>query len=503
MQKLKICFTSDLHGYFYPTSYGDMAKKEMGLFRCFEGFQKDENTLVIDGGDNLQGSAFAYYCMKVQKSNKVIADIMNSCGYDYVTVGNHDFNYGMSYLKEYVSHLSATCLCENLKDEQGNSLYPFVVKELPNGLRVALIGIVTDYVNVWEKEENLAGVAITDPFEAAKCALAACKEQVDITVGIYHGGFENDLKSGEKLSTTTENIAYRICKELEFDLLLTGHQHMSVDGQYVHDTYVVQPCEYGREFQKVEIEVVNGRKTITSKRIKATYQEDAYLSSSFSTIENAVQTWLNQPIGRLSQSLCKDDKVTMAYQGSPIADFLNAVQLYFSGAQISSIGLANEIAGFHKEVTTRDILATYPYPNTLVVLEISGSDLLMAMERSAEYFCVDENGKLGIASSFLVPKVEHYNYDFYAGIEYEIQPENPVGKRIVCAQYKGRRIHAGDMYTICINNYRHSGAGGYSMYPNCKVVKEINTEMVELIMEYFQIHKEVQVESLFNTGMEE
>ena len=64
-RKLKIYFTSDVHGYFYPTTYGDMTEKNVGLFGCAGNFKKDEDTLILDGGDILQGSAFAYYCRQV------------------------------------------------------------------------------------------------------------------------------------------------------------------------------------------------------------------------------------------------------------------------------------------------------------------------------------------------------------------------------------------------------------------------------------------------------
>ena len=67
--------------------------------------------------------------------------------------------------------------------------------------------------------------------------------QVDLTVCVYHGGFERDLTSGRVLSESTENIGYRICQELDFDILLTGHQHMSVAGQMVFGTFVVQPSD--------------------------------------------------------------------------------------------------------------------------------------------------------------------------------------------------------------------------------------------------------------------
>lgn len=76
------------------------------------------------------------------------------------------------------------------------------------------------------EKENLVGIKVVDPFEAAKKALEDLQGKVDLTICIYHGGFESDLETGKRLSGTTENIGYKICTELGFDVLLTGHQHM-------------------------------------------------------------------------------------------------------------------------------------------------------------------------------------------------------------------------------------------------------------------------------------
>lgn len=486
MKTLRIYETSDIHGFFYPTSYGDSQEKEMGLFRCVAGFEKDENTLYIDTGDILQGSAFSYYCKRVLDSPEAIADIMNACGCDYYTLGNHDFNYGMAYLKKYITHRKGTCICQNVTDEEGNVLYPYAIRTMPNGLRVGLVGIVTDYVNVWEKEENLQGIRITSPFEAAKKAYEELKGQVDVTVCVYHGGFEKDLKTGDTLSDTTENIGYRIATELSYDILLTGHQHMSIDGQYIDNTYVVQPLEYGREYHRLDVTYEEGKLAIISEKRKPLEKASPYLCDKFQKYEDMVQTWLNEPCGHLNQDLLPEERVQMALHGSKIADFFQKVQLYFSKAQISAVGLANEVAGFHKEVTNRDVIATYPYPNTLMVLEITGAQLKRVMERSAEYFTIKEDGSVGISESFLIPKIEHYNYDYYAGIEYEIEPARPVGQRIVNLKFQGNTVKEDDKYSICINNYRSTGAGGYPEYRQCRILKEINVEMVELIMEYFE-----------------
>lgn len=330
-RKLKIYFTSDVHGYFYPTTYGDMTEKNVGLFGCAGNFKKDEDTLILDGGDILQGSAFAYYCRQVADSPEVIADIMNDCGYDYYTLGNHDFNYGLEYQAAYRSRNNGVCVCQNITDEAGNTLFPWKLHTMKNGLRVGIVGIVTDYVNIWEKEENLKGIHITDPFEAAKNALAQMKEQTDLTICIYHGGFECDLESGETLSQTTENVGYRICKELDFDILLTGHQHMSVPGRDISGTYTVQPCDNAKEYQYLEVTMTDHEKSIRSELRQSDAAKGTVLADKYRSTENAVQAWLNQPIGHLSRAILPEEKVKMALYGSPIADFLNRIQLHFPG----------------------------------------------------------------------------------------------------------------------------------------------------------------------------
>ena len=483
-KKVRIYFTSDIHGYFYPTSYGDMERKAMGLFGCASQFERDKNTLILDGGDLLQGSAFAYYCKKELRSPEIIANIMNDCGYDYYTLGNHDFNYGQEYQKKYIMQHKGKCVCENLEDEQGDRIYPWQLLVLENGIRVGIAGIVTDYVNMWEQKENLTGIKITNPFDAAKKALEEMRGKTDLTICIYHGGFECDLDTGIKLTDSTENIGYRICRELDFDILLTGHQHQSIDGKALFGTYMVQPKDNGTEFFEIVAEMKHEKWEIVSRR---KYAEDRCekLEKKYSDTETVIQNWLDQPAGYLDRDLLPEGKIEMAIHGSPIAEFLNQIQLYFSHADVSVVGLANDIKGFHREVSLRDIIATYPYPNTLVVCEITGAGLKAAMERSMEYFEI-KDGKLVVAESFLKPKVEHYNYDYYAGVTYEIHPENAPGSRVTELKKDGKIIREDQILTLCLNNYRFSGAGGYPMYQGCRVIREINQEMVELILTYFE-----------------
>lgn len=490
MKQLTLYFTSDIHGYFYPTTYADKDMKNMGLFSCASQFIKEENTLVIDGGDMLQGSAFAsYYAQEIKDPTKM-AEIINACGYDYITIGNHDFNYGTKYLKAYLKKLNASCVCQNVTDEAGKILYPYQIKTMENGLRVGVIGIVTDFVNIWEKEENLLSVQVKDPFQAVQDTFELLKKQCNVTICIYHGGFEKDLKTEEVLSKSKENIGCKICEELDFDVLLTGHQHMYVEGQYYHGTYVVQSRENGMDAQRLEIHYEEKDKekvTIEARRMVPNGENLHSSAKIFVSQEEEVQNWLDCEIGSLKEDLMPKEKLEMALHGSLLADFFNEVQLFYSKAQISAVGLANTISGLRKIVTRRNILTTYPYPNTLVVCEISGKALKQAMERSMEYFAISASGEIVISDRFLVPKVEHYNYDYFMGVDFKRDYYAPIGSRVKELKYQDIPVKEEDVFTICLNNYRASGAGEYPMYKDAKVIREINIGMSDLLMDYIQL----------------
>ena len=487
MKTLKIYYTSDTHGHLLPVDYATNQPKNAGLLACGHDYKKDGNTLIIDGGDTIQGSPFTLYSNRLQTDTHPVATALNVAQYDFVTLGNHDFNYGEDHLRKYLEDLDAQCLCANV---HGNlPLVPSTIKILENGLRIGIVGAVTDWVNIWEKPEHLTHLKITDPFEAVKTVLETLKAETDLTLCIYHGGFENDVHSGEKLSDSTENIAYKIAHDLDFDLLLTGHQHIPVEGHPINGTYVVQPAHNAAHY----LEIKWDGKAFTSSFKSPTTQYASDRVKQVLDIEKDVQKWLDAPVGFLDNPLAPAEKVDMALNGTPLADFFNQVQLEATGADISVTSLANQVKGFGKEVTVRDVVSTYVYPNTIIVLEINGAQLKAVLERTASYLEVGENG-IQVSKGFLQPKVEHYNYDYFAGVQFTADLTQPTGNRVSDITVKGKPIQDTDTFTICMNNYRSTGAGGYDVYKDCPVVKEYQTEMSELIINYFEKNAQVTVQ---------
>ena len=495
MKNLKIYFTSDLHGYVYPTDYIDRSQKNIGLLNIINQFEKDGNTLIIDAGDTIQGSPFTNYLSTTEFDVHPIAKIFNKARYDYITLGNHDFNYGFDYLKKYLCNLDAKCLCANVTDKTNElGILPYDIKTLENGLKVGIIGFTTDFINIWERAENLANFTINDTISSIKPYYDELKGNVDVLIGVYHGGFEYDLDSHKKLSETKENVAYKICHELGFDLLLTGHQHMEISNIDLHGTHIVQTPHNGSKFIELNLEFDDNKvQNVTSKLIDVELNPNKEMYDEFLYVEEKVQEWLDTPVGFLDTELQPSTHLDMALNGSSLANFINQIQLSESGADIACTSFANVIKGFEKNVTVRDIMSTYPYPNTLVVYEVNRKYLELALERCASYFHID-NETISISNRFLKPKVQHYNYDYFNNIEYTFDLRKPVGSRVTSIKFKGQELSDNTSLSLVMNNYRATGAGGYEFLTECPMIKEIQCEMPEVIINYFRKHTNVQVD---------
>jgi len=479
--KLTVFYTSDIHGFVFPTNHADKKVRSMGLLGMIPQFHKDGNTLILDCGDTIQGSPLTYYCRKQGLPNPMIA-VMNAAGYDYVTLGNHDFNYGYEALTEYLSGIHALCICANVKDRSGKlPIVPYALHTLESGMRVGLTGVVTSWVNRWEQESTLSHFEITDPFAAANEALDIMRGQADFTICLYHGGLEKDMETGRLLSDTDENIGCRICEELDFDVVLTGHQHIPMENRSYCGTHVAQPPANATHYLMIEIQEDG---VIVSRLLPSDFKVLPPLAKALEQLQKELNDWLDKPIGRLNMPLWPEDKLQMALYGAPIANFFNQVQLDASGADISCTSLPNEMRGFDALVTVRDVVATYVYANTLVVLQVTGKVLKEALERCASYFAVTSQGNVTISKYFLEPKVAHYNYDFFAGIHYTFDLNLPIGQRVTKITHIGVPVEEDQQFTLCMNNYRATGTGGYDAYLQCPRLREINTEVSELLLDY-------------------
>ncbi len=492
-KQIKIYFTSDTHGFLYPTNYQNNQEMPMGVMKIINDYKKDENSLVIDVGDTIQGSPFTNYMWR-EVGECLVGQIFNAGKYDYYTLGNHDFNYGYDVLSKYINSMNAKCIIANIKDKTNKlNLAPYDIKTLENGLKVGIVGITSDYVTVWEKPEHLSKLEVLDAFTQAKNTLEEIKDKCDYTICIYHGGYEANLVTGEAYLRGNENIGYKICQNLDFDLLLTAHQHMPTNLVNVNNTHTMQLGAYGMSYGEIIVDFENDKVVKhTGTMIVPTAKPNEEMYNNLLEIEEKVQKYLDTKIGLLSENIPAVSKLEMGKNGSRLADLVNQISLEHTGADIACVGLGNVEIGLDEEISVRQVLIAFPYSNNIKVLKVTGEKLKIALERCAAYFDV-ENEEIKISNRFLIPKVEHYNYDFFAGISYVFDITKPLGKRVVSIKFKGEEIKPTDTFKVAMSDYRATGTGGYSCYKDCEELKHYGEDTQQLILDYIIKQEKVEI----------
>lgn len=498
--ELTLLSTSDTHGFLYPTDFRKRNQSlDFGLTKVKEQIKKIEKTvqgslIKIDNGDFLQGSPLSYFLAKNPSAGSM-ADVMNEMGYDCGVLGNHEFNYGIEFLEETISKLNYPIICANILKANGEFLTncPYVVIER-EGVKIAVLGLTTQYIPNWEQPKTVEGLVFKSALETAKEFVPKLKEEADIVIVSYHGGFERDLETGEPTEVLTgENEGYALLHEVEgIDCLLTGHQHRVIslnDGPCP----VTQPGDKGRYLGRVDLdfdEVTKKIKKSQASLIEINQEvENQVLHEKFLPLLNQVEDWLDQPQGKVEGDMTITDPMKVREFSHPYIEFIQDVQKEVTGVAISGTALFdNNGTGFGESISMRDIVTNYIYPNTVAVLDISGADLKAALERCASYFDTDQENQLCVSKEFLEPKVEHYNYDLYSGIDYTFDIRKEKGQRVVELKIDDKEIQDDERLEVVMNQYRAVGGGDYGMFGPEKIVREVTIDMTELISGYLEKH---------------
>lgn len=517
--KLTILATSDIHGYIYSTDYREaIADQPMGLLKVSEVIKTEREkaegeVILIENGDFIQGSPMAQYVNENSKDPKQLVQILNELKVDAGIIGNHEFNFGINYLKAAIAEVKHPVLSANILNEDGSYLAdePAVILK-KGGVKVAILGLTTQYIPHWEHPDTIKGLEFLSAYETARKWVPKLRKEADIVIVSYHGGFESDLETGELTERHTgENEAYKILTEIEgIDAFITGHQHREIE-TILNGVPVIQPGHRGEKIGKIVLEIERNQDTyqiidseaslVSTKNISMNKE----LKSLYDPLQDKVNEWLDQAIGRTTGDMTIQDSFLARIEGHPYVEFINQVQLHYGKADISSTALFSDtVTGYGREITIRDILVNYPFTNTLAVIKITGKELKAAIEQVANYFILDENGEIAVNPTYLKPKPQVYNYDMYEGIDYQVDVSKPVGKRVVQLSFDGQAVGALDEFELVTNQYRAIGGGNFAMFEGKEFIREVNLSMSDLIIEYIQDRETVDAKmnrnfSVFNS----
>ncbi len=442
-----------------------------------------------------------YHMHNKQDAVSPVAKVLNAMNYDYVNIGNHDYNYGEQALLKHLNDLDAPCITNNILYHNKTIGPSYVIHEIA-GKKVALFGLTTQYIPNWEKHEHVAHSKFLDACLTAKKTVEHLKslERPDYIICVYHGGFERDLVNGYPTEDLTrENEGYEILKTVSgIDVLITGHQHRSLAGTLFGKAYT-QTKDRGAELACIDIYTDTG--VIEPRVLAVDTEADEEITKLVQDEENECQAWLDTPLGESKVDLRVTNEDDARLHKHQIITFLNKVSQEASGADLNANALFDRATGFPREITMRNLASTYVFPNTLVIKKVTGKVLREYLEKNAEYFTIN-GGTIVVSPQYLAPKPMKYNYDMVDGVEYTIKVSNDVGSRITSLTRNGEDVKDDDEFTLCINNYRATGGGNFNMIKNAPVVKEISSSMVELLADYIMKNKVIDFEPVNNITVE-
>ncbi|PBI80740.1 2',3'-cyclic-nucleotide 2'-phosphodiesterase [Rahnella victoriana] len=525
---LRIMETTDLHSNMMDFDYyKDKPTDKFGLVRTASlihaARNEVTNSVLVDNGDIIQGSPLGdYMAAKGLKQGDVhpVYLAMNTLNYAVGNLGNHEFNYGLDYLKKALAGAKFPYVNANVIDDKtGKPLFtPFLITDnavkdregKTHNLRIGYIGFVPPQIMVWDKANLQGKVTVADITETAKKWIPEMRKQgADIIVAIPHSGL-----SGDPYKTMAENSVYYLSQVKGIDAIMFGHAHAvfpseefaSIKGADIkqgtlNGVPAVMPGMWGDHLGvvdmvlnndggnwKVETAKAEARPIYDKEQKKSLAAEDQDLVKVLAPSHDATREFVSKPIGKATDNmysylaLVQDDPTVQivnnaqkAYtehfiQGDPdLAD----LPVLSAAAPFKVGGRKNDPASFVEvekgELTFRNAADLYLYPNTLVVMKVTGQEVKDWLECSAGQFNQIDIHSSKPQSLINWDGFRTYNFDVIDGVKYEIDVSQPAkfdgecalinkdAERIKHLTYNGKPIDLKATFLVATNNYRAYG----------------------------------------------
>lgn len=471
--------TSDLHGMVYPFDYASNKENATSMAHVAAVIAQeraaDPDLLLVDTGDTTQANYIQEFRDDVPNP---IIHALNYLDYDTWTLGNHEFNFGFNYVEKEISEFEGTTLAGNIYKADGTRwLDAYEIFDV-DGVKVAIFGIDAPHIPQWEKSDptHYDNMTFTTPMEETGKILDELEGKADVIIGSVHYGLDGEYGT-EGMRQVAETYGDRM------DALLIGHAHSKIE-ETIGGIPVLEPGSNGQYVGKLSITLsqedgkwVVDRDQTTGKLIDCSAVEpDAAFLAEFKDLHDKSLALAAKQVGEVGETFM--DPVYLLpgipraiIEDNPITDLVNLVQMEQAGADVSLAALFTEDANLEKgPFLNRDSVKIYKYDNTLFGVTVTGAQLKAIMEEHAgNFFNQYQPGDVTISFN---PDIRMYNYDMFAGVNYEIDISKPAGSRIVNVTYKGAPLKDDEVLKLALNNYRYGGLVGAGLINESDVYYE-------------------------------
>lgn len=349
---------------------------------------------LVSSGDFAQGNTVGSLT-----KGEAIVRIMNAVGYDYLTIGNHEFDYTVPQMQHLSEMLTAKTLCCNFaRYEQDNDdnddrdiddLYPaYEVKDF-GGTKVGFIGVATpstfrSSTPTYFIDDNgnlLYNFHQTDTYECVQEAVNDAREEgAEIIIVLSHLGDDPEVAYSRALIAATHGI----------DVVLDGHAHHVLNERLVNDRGdSVTLTSTGTKFAYIGRLTIDTDNRVTTELLPISdcHRVNQAVQDTVLAIQQELEARVNAPVGTTAFALAdrdNQDNRLVRKQETNLGDFMADVARYTTGANIGVCNGGGLRAGLYNEtITFGNIVSIWPFNNTMRVVECTGQQLLDAFEVSA------------------------------------------------------------------------------------------------------------------------
>ncbi len=505
---LKIIETTDVHGSYFPMDLVRQKKANGSLAQAMsylrtERADKNQEVVLLDNGDILQGTPVIYYANYIDSQKvHILAQIMNYMKYDASSVGNHDIEAGPKVYEKLRKQVNFPYMAANAIDSVSGKPHftPYTIIN-KKGVKIAVLGLITPSIPNWLPEKLWPGMYFEDMIDVASYWMKIIKEKEkpDLIVGLFHSGVDATYGGGSVDEKRNENASLLVAERVAgFDIVFAGHDHkalsefvVNVDGDSVllmnagahaHNLAVASAVLTLDNKTNRYSKVLNGNIQSLSK-----IKPDSLFMNRFGYYFENVKKYMNQKVVDLDTSVYAEKAL---YGPSAFVDMIHQIQLDVSGADISFAAPFSTNAVLEKgPLYMRDMFKLYRYENFLCTLKLSGKEVRGFLEYSANLWfdsvpnssntilLLKNDGK---KDRYGLPlKNAYYNFDSGAGIKYIIDLRKARGERVkIISMADGSAFDENKTYKVVMNSYRANG-GGNHLFDGAGLTKqEIKTRMI-------------------------
>lgn len=486
-RKVNIIFTTDIHGNYFPYDFRHDCWGKGSLQRV-HGFVAQQvrrlsgSTILIDGGDILQGEPTAYYFNFVDRSQgrHKVSDICNFIGYDIGVIGNHDIECGHELFDSFVDGCNFPILGANVTSIETGMPYfePYTIL-VRSGVKIAVIGFTSPAIPHWIPHRVWSDLKFEDIRQSASYWVDYVRrtENPDFVIGLFHSGMDEGIVTDEY----RENAVRETVSNVDgFDLVLYGHDHSSnmeeVESPSGKSVLCVNAGSFAHSVAEIRIKFTideNGavvKNDMSSQLYYIGKLHNVHCSEfkrHFKKEFLDVKKFASKKIGRFLERV----DVTDAYFGSSAyIDFIHQLQLEVSRADISFVAPfffnASIEAG---DVRISDVFNLYRFEDKLYTLELTGKEIENFLEMSYATWTNQMNGP-DDALLLLSPMKNNpekmgfknflFNFDSAAGICYDVDVSHPAGSKIsIRGMSDGTPFSYEKRYKVAMTAYRANGGG--------------------------------------------